>query len=263
MKKMKLAHIVSVAHLEQTRDNHYHMCLAHLVLQNETYASFYANMVAEGKYVLMDNGAAEHEQLSLEGLLAAYERVHPTELILPDTLFDGKDTVNKTLEGLDYFQGKMIRGLKYMAVPQGRSFVEWAESATALLQKREINSIGVSKFLNTTTRDQSIRLEAVRFLDLMMSTMDKPKEIHLLGAHIGPGEVAEASKGSKHVRGADTALAYLFSQAEKSMMSTSLRPPKEEIDFIDGKVLSKRLDETMRRFEKVVGANNKEKESWK
>jgi len=263
MKKMKLAHIVSVAHLEQTRDNHYHMCLAHLVLQSPTYAAFYARMVAEGKYVLMDNGAAEGEQLPLEGLLEAYERIHPTEMILPDTLYDGKDTVKRTLEGLDYFQGKMLRGMKYMAVPQGKSFAEWAESAAALLQERDIDSIGVSKFLNTTTTNKSIRYEAVRFLDIAMSTMDKPKEIHLLGAHIGPGEVKEASDGSKHVRGGDTALAYLFSQAEKPLMSTSLRPHEEEIDFLDGKVLSRRLDKTMRRFEKVVGAKNTESESWK
>ena len=72
MKDFKVAQIVPVPHLPQIENNHYHMCLAHLVKESEGYTEFYRRMSDEGKFVLMDNGAAEGSQLATYELLEMY-----------------------------------------------------------------------------------------------------------------------------------------------------------------------------------------------
>ena len=94
MKKFKIAHIVPVSHLYDTLDNQYHMCLAHLVDCAE-YREHFASLTAKGKFVLMDNGAAEGCQLKPEELFDMYELIQPTEIVLPDTLFDSASTIQK------------------------------------------------------------------------------------------------------------------------------------------------------------------------
>ena len=82
MKEFKIAQIVPVPHLEQIKDNHYHMCLAHLVGQNAKYSEFYRCMSDADKFVLMDNGAAEGAQLPVGKLLEMLRNLEtPIELM--------------------------------------------------------------------------------------------------------------------------------------------------------------------------------------
>ena len=94
MKEFRVAHIVPVQHLADTEDMQYHMCLAHLV-GNEEYRKHFAKMAANGRFVLMDNGAAEGSQLQPERLLEMYEQINPTEIVLPDTLYESGSTIQK------------------------------------------------------------------------------------------------------------------------------------------------------------------------
>lgn len=261
MKNFKIAQIVSVPHLEQIESNHYHMCLAHLVGQNLKYGEFYRCMSENGKFVLMDNGAAEGAQLPVEELLKMYEAIEPTEIVLPDTLNDCVDTLRKTLAFVHEYKELPYR---FMGVPQGKDFDEWCACVEVMLREPRINTIGVSKFLNIATGDEEIRFHCCAYIQKVASILGRRDiEIHLLGCDEGPYLVGEMQKLFPMVRGCDSAFAFIATQAGIEIDEETTRP-EGEIDFIDGKVdradLAKRLEE----FENVTGVkDNKESYSWR
>jgi hypothetical protein len=237
------------------------MCLAHLVLKDEQYAKFYRTMSEQGKYVLMDNGAAEGEQISVEDLVRAYHKVKPTEVILMDTLSNGASTVKKSEQSLEYFTNAGFN-CKFMAVPQGKTLNEWKKSARKLLALG-VDSIGVSKFLTVTTGERLIRHEAVAALETMFKETGLHAEVHLLGCDAGPQEINLIFRRFDFVRGCDTALSYLFAQAGKVMYMASKRPAGE-IDFLKGKVSEKLLNMNTVSFELLAGfVDNQESLSWR
>lgn len=257
MKSHKIAHIVPVHHLEITRDNQYHMCLAHLVLQNASYAAFYRRMVVEGKFVLMDNGAAEHSQLSKEQLLEAYRMIQPTELVLLDALSDRRETYRRTVESLEFFKANGVT-CQFMAVPQGINLAEWVMSAMELLMIPEVGSIGVSKFLNITTNNPNVRYDACKYLQPIING----KEVHLLGCDAGAYEVRAIFDQFDFVRGNDTALAYLHAQANAPLTMTSTRPAGE-IDFLKGIVPHIALVDATSAFESLASVYNRADSTWR
>lgn len=237
MKDFKVAEIVPVDQLEDVANNHYHMCLAHLVIQDnpmaKKYTEFYRRMSNEGKYVLMDNGAAEGAQLSFNDLIETYKEIGPAEIVIPDTLNDANDTLAKMFDWL-----KLIDvPCKQMAVPQGKDFEEWKACAYIMMQERRINTIGISKFLNITTGDATIRYAAACYLDAVARKLGRNDiEYHLLGCDEGPHFVGCIQKISKRVRGCDSAFAYIATKAGVDIDSKTKRP-EGHIDFLgDGRI---------------------------
>lgn len=261
MKKFKIAQIVSVPHLEQIENNHYHMCLAHLV-GNTEYAKFYERMSREGKFVLMDNGAAEGSQLTANELLKMYALINPTEIVLPDTLNNSLDTLRKTFNFIHEHKDLPYR---FMGVPQGKDFAEWCMCAEAMLREPRINTIGVSKFLNIATGNDEIRVAAVAFLRKMAKLLDRERdiEIHLLGCDEGPAIVNAIQELFPMVRGCDSAFAFIATQAGMEITEDTERP-EGEIDFLEGTVLWEELPKRLREFENVTGViDNTESLSWR
>lgn len=260
MKSLKIAEIVPVSCLEYIEDNQYHMCLAHLVMSEEEnakyYTSFYKCMADEGKYVLMDNGAAEGSQLSFEDLIEAYKRIRPTEIVLPDELCDAEKTVEKTLAFYSRFKHE-IRGYKIMVVPQGKTFDEWCKCAIKLMTSVPVDTIGVSKFLEMETGEKNIRVRACEFLK------DYDVEIHLLGCSEGPSIVKKAREVNEKVRGCDSAFVYIYSKTRSDHINLNTTRPKGDIDFLfDSK--NDDLPGLMAEFETSIGVeNNKTDETWR
>lgn len=250
--KPRIAHIVPVAHLEQTRYNSYHMSLAHLAEKNAEYCQFYHRMHAEGKFVIMDNGCAENAQIDVDRLIAVAEQLHPSEVVLPDTLYDGEDTFRKSSAAIDKFKNQLSFDVQFMAVPQGKTVEQWFESAKQLLTL-PINTIGVSKFLPIITKDPNSRLKAVALLDRYLDQNNmRHIEIHLLGCDEGPAKMREIFNCSPFTRGCDSAFAYIATQAEVAIHEGTLRP-KGEIDFINGRTDCEDLDFAMDQFNEVAG----------
>jgi hypothetical protein len=260
MKNFKIAQIVPVAHLRQIEDNHYHMCLAHLV-KNKKYASFYGRMAAEGKFVLMDNGAAEGNQLSPSELITMYSFINPTEIVLPDTLNDCVDTLRKTLTFVHVYSNLPYR---FMGVPQGKNFDEWCACVEVMLREPRINTIGVSKFLNIATGNEEIRFHACAYIQKLIEELGRRDiEVHLLGCDEGPAIVKEIQTLFPFVRGCDSAFAYIATQANVEITEETERP-SGEIDFINGMVEHQDLAKRLIEFENVTGVkNNKEEYSWR
>lgn len=214
----KLAEIVPKETLEVTRDNAYHMCLAQLVLKDPAYASFYRRMSEEGKFVLLDNGAAEGEELSLEEVLKAAELVNAAEIILPDVLFEGKTSFEKSISAyFNLLEYKDEKGIRLMFVPQGRSFSEWYNYAMLAFKYEGIDDIGVPKHLSITFADKEARFTAVHALDKEIRAREcYDKRIHLLGCNESPKELKVLMKASPFIRGCDTVAPYLFTKYERA-----------------------------------------------
>lgn len=261
MKDFKIAQIVPVLHLEQIKDNHYHMCLAHLVEQSLEYGQFYRRMSEDGKFVLMDNGAAEGAQLPVEELLTMYNTINPTEIVLPDTLNNCVDTLRKTLSFVHEHKDLPYR---FMGVPQGKDFDEWCACVEVMLREPRINSIGVSKFLNIATGDNEIRFHACAYITKVASALERRDiEIHLLGCDEGPFLVGQIQELFPIVRGCDSAFAYIATQANVEITDETERP-EGEIDFIEGTVPCDELAIRLKQFEDVARVkDNKEALSWR
>lgn len=235
MKEFRVAHIVPVQQLADTEDMQYHMCLAHLV-GNEEYRKHFAKMAANGRFVLMDNGAAEGSQLQPERLLEMYEQINPTEIVLPDTLYEPGSTIQKSRNFLALLDKRGL-GAKYrvMAVPQGRTLDEWAACARVFVKDTRVDSIGVSKFLNIGTRDRYARVKACNVLEQLIKEYNRDTlEVHLLGCDEGPLIVKTIHEAHSFVRGCDSAFAYLQAQAKVMMSLENDSRPAGTIDFING-----------------------------
>lgn len=257
VKTFKLAHIVPLNYLHLTASNAYHMCLAHLILQNDNYADFYKRRGDQGCYVLMDNGAAENSQLELDQLLACYHKVHPTELVLRDELCNQSETYKKTVESIEYFKAHGVN-CKFMAVPQGQTFEEWCISAEQLILLHDVHTLGVSKFLTVVTKDPYVRYKAVAFIDHLRHKYNRYVEVHLLGCDAGAWEPIAIRKEYSFVRGCDTALAEIFTKADM-LMRTNIKRPPTEINFIEEPISAdhqKLLDLNIDRFDKICGVVN-------
>lgn len=254
MKDFKMAHIVPISHLFETENNQYHMCLAHLV-NNTRYAEHFSKCVKAGKYVLMDNGEAEGKQLNFENLFKAYMRIHPKEIVLPDKLFDSKQTIYKSQTFLDEMTKRNL-SYKVLAVPQGHNLSEWEECAKVFLSDRRINTIGISKFLNIITEDKYIRFKALEKLEKYIKLYNREDvEVHLLGCEEGPIIVNECHKHFLFVRGCDTAFAYLAAQSNIHISLENVRRPKGIIDFINGKYYANTILE-INSFNKLAGVKD-------
>ena len=253
VKQHKIAHIVPVGCLEKTKDNQYHMCLAHLVKQSEEYRKFFRRMSDEGKFVLMDNGAAEGEQLSIEELIECYQLICPTQIVLPDTLLDGSDTLQKHLDALSYLHGYYGEKLPFsvMGVPQGHDFTEWYNCMLRMLALDEISCLGISKFLEMETGDREVRYRAAKAIE----RVDNSMEVHLLGCSDGSRVVRKTFEDFPMVRGCDSAFVYLASQAGECIGEKDVDRPVGEIDFLNGADYDS-LASNMDAFNILVGVGN-------
>ena len=265
-KSFKVAQIVPVQCLPKTIDKGYHMCLSNIVAKNDVYAKHFAELAkSENHWVLMDNGAAEGEQLSVDELIACYQRINPQEVVLPDTLLNGKETIQKSKDALklicDFYDGAVP--FTFMAVPQGATLYEWKECACEMVQWPEVKAIGISKFLQMETGDLYARERAVRILDDLFKQYNRYDiEVHLLGCSESPAVIDTIRRRFPFVRGCDSAYAYICTQAGVCIHTNTTRP-LGEIDFINGNDYDG-LEDNMQAMELETGAyNNKFDGSWK
>ena len=258
-KPFRIAHIVPQGSLDKIRNNGYQMCLANIVNVDSAYAEFYSTVAAEETYLLMDNGAAEGQQLDMEQLTCCYERV------LPDTLCDCTDTLRKSSEAIMYLNNKYgtNKPFRYMmGVPQGKTLIEWFRCMQEMIQWPEIHSLGVSKFLQMEVQDEMTRYVAVQMIESMIKKYNRYDiEVHLLGCSESPKTIAKIAKDFPFVRGCDSAYGYICTQAGVRIYEDTKRPAGE-IDFINGRDYNELLD-NLSALELAAGVlDNSYDERW-
>lgn len=223
---MKFFTIPPTQHLDLMEINDNYFCLAPIVLKNPQYAEYFRNKAAQGKHVIMDNGAAEGVTLSIEEYLRAINDVKPTEVVCPDRLMKSEATLLdlgrfkhhlQAQQNLDNSHGKP----QVMGVPQGSNPESYLRCYLEMLREPFINVIGISKFavlaFNKVTRSAHVmenRLEVVRMLERYNLTT---KPLHLLGMR-NPNEM-QWYKDIKSVRSSDSAFTVLAAALDKGILS--------------------------------------------
>jgi len=167
-------------------------CLAHLCLpeHNEHYKDyirFFRQKKEDGYFVLMDNGAAENTLVDYETLCRLIKRIKPTEVVLPDILYDSKQTVKAMFEFTKMMNDNGLIGkVQIMGVPQGRSSLEWHSCYVRMLENPLITTIGLSKFsvpacFAVHTDSPSISVNRRYLIRNLFSSGLIMKPFHLLG----------------------------------------------------------------------------------
>ena len=218
---IKISHIVSSDLLYVIDGREFYMCLANIAYKDQNYKDFYKKKVEDGAFVLMDNGAAEGEQLDLAQMWEVVSYINPTEVILSDSLLDCDSTLTKSAIALDFYESHGYKG-QYMFVPQGKNFHEW-QLCYNMFDKTKISTIGVSKFCTSGWQNSNARLDCCVYIN-------EKYPVHLLGCHENINEVKQISDQFNNIRSNDTAIAYIYAQANKHINEGDR--PSGEINFI-------------------------------
>lgn len=245
--KTKISHIVSSDLLDLIDNRDFYMCLANIACKDENYRNFYKKQVEKGAFVLLDNGAAEHDQMTLDVMWSVIEAINPTEVILNDCLMDGAETIRRSLEALEFYESKGYKG-QYMFVPQGKNISDWV-CCFELMPKQKISTIGVSKFVTSGWNDSVARYKCCRCIEDSKYILP----VHLLGCHEHIGEVKEIVNRFPNIRSNDTAIAYIYALANKHIEDGNR--PEGEINFIKSDLDSERLEvlkQNINRFDTLI-----------
>lgn len=227
----KISHIVSSDLLDLIDGRDFYMCLANIASKDQNYADFYKHQVEKGAFVLLDNGAAEADQMDLMTMWKVIQYINPTEVILSDSLLDCDETLRKSKQALDFYLERGYKG-QFMFVPQGSNFAEWV-LCYDLFDKSRISTIGVSKFVTSGWHDSEARKRCCRYIDGAFP-------IHLLGCHENIQEVADVANSCKNIRSNDTAIAYIYAQANQPINEGNR--PSGEINFIKSDLTPDQLE---------------------
>ena len=241
---VEIATILPLSCIHKTINERYHLSLAHL-LHHPVYFKFFRNQVLAGKFVIMDNGAAEKGgAITLDTLLERTAQLQPSEIVLPDILYDCNQTLARSRAAIPEFLA-LRKPPQLMAVPQGRTWREWKACALEMLSWPEISTLGISKFI-TPELGAHARLEAVEWLYNVAQidnsehpTREAPIDIHLLGCWSFPTEVEEITSKYR-IRGTDSAIAYVYT-ANNLVLTPSVPRPQMEIDFLSTQLVDEDL----------------------
>lgn len=242
----KISHIVSSDLLDLIEGREFYMCLANIANKDENYRNFYKRKVEEGCFVLMDNGAAESDQMDLHTMWRMIEYINPTEVILSDSLLNCDETLSKSAQALKFYKEKGYKG-QFMFVPQGKNFHEWT-ICYDMFDKKDISTIGVSKFVTSGWKDSRARYNCCDYIN-------KKMPIHLLGCHENINEVKEISESFNNIRSNDTAIAYIYALDNKSILDGDR--PKGEINFINSELNEQQkqlLKQNIKDFDNLISS---------
>ncbi|KKM63680.1 hypothetical protein LCGC14_1509010 [marine sediment metagenome] len=222
---MRLAFISSPHFLELCQHGDIEMCLAPLALrskypQHEEYLAYYKLASANGRFVIMDNGAAEKDQVDSESLMYLMLDIKPSLVVAPDVIHDSEQTLALVSAFLDTSRDtrKQLEadGVgKVLAAPQGKTEEEYIECAKALAAMPEVAVLGLSKFSVASCfggEKGPLVVARSRAADRLAEFTDKP--FHLLGADFTlPWELARyAGDWHPNVVSNDSSFAYWYAR---------------------------------------------------
>lgn len=216
-----VAHIIPVSGLESISEDPIQMTLAQLLQNNAEYKNYYKKESKKEKFIIMDNGAFEGEDLTNEQLYELSQEFNPSEIVLKDILMGGEDSFKETVNSFNYFKNKRVKK-RLMGVPQGKTLREWKKNAKKIIELG-VDTVGIPRVLLKFGDDA--RLKASEFIRKKNLCVD----IHLLGAGNDFEETLRVLE-KVNIRSADTSLTYLLSKQKLRPSLKEVRPEKG-IDF--------------------------------
>lgn len=205
---MKVAFITPTAHLH-THGNFsdYHMILPEQLgtFTDNEYYTFYKSL-ANG-YKILDNGAAEGNQLHPVDLIQLAFEMQVDEIVVPDEMGDARVTMLKAME-FKHIARRHPTRFKYMAVLQGRTLAQIDECLNMYLTESWIDTIAFPRCLQEYWHPY-VRAEFIFYAQ--KRTRQYKKGIHCLGATVYPYEVWKLARLGV-VRGIDTCVPAEFAR---------------------------------------------------
>lgn len=239
---MEISHIVPTDLLYLIEGRRFYMCLANIAFKNNTYLDFYKKQVERGAFVLLDNGAAENDQMTLDQMWEVISKLNPNEVVLSDCLYNGKQTIKNSKKAIAFYRKKGYRG-QFMFVPQGKCFREWSKCLVNM-DMSDVSTIGISKFVTSRWDDEMARQKCCDFIQNNMIYFNSNIQVHLLGCNTCIKEPKIIEKIFEYeelpIRSNDTAIAYIYSLNHQDVLSGDR--PKGEINFINHELDSKGIE---------------------
>lgn len=228
---MKLALIPPISMLEDVSQMECHLMLPHLVENSQTkYADFFSCMSTMGRYIILDNGAAEGIDLPDSYLISVARSYDVDEVAVPDILGDSDLTIARAF----HFFSEQERAIASIGMPsfgivaQGESEKEAMQTVRAIMHSRwsaDIDVVYLPRLLLQRARDKDIRIKlATRIHDEFGGVL----QIHLFGAsNVWPGEVRVAAD-VPYIRSMDTSMPYVYSyhRAALDLDRNTIRVPE-------------------------------------
>lgn len=214
---MKRIAIVPTEYLEFTKNQKMHMVLAQKC-KDPTYMLFFKRMKEEGKYLILDNGAAEGKMMSAEDIIKIAKELKADEVVLPDAFNDYNGTCREYHNNIDLFR-KELPGVKIMAVLPSTNELEIR--TFACMVKENVDVIGIPKVI--ANGNPYMRGMVAALIDEYEEI-----EIHFLGAI----DIADKEETRDCVRSIDSALPYI--QARNLLSTFEYRNPANVIDCVEG-----------------------------
>ena len=226
---MKVAIIAPIPHLKYTQLGTMHMALAHLVLKSSAYSQFYKN---ESMFKILDNGTFEGEPIPFEKVLTIAELINAQEIVLPDIMYDSKQTVQLADNTMGLLMKKgLLTKYRWLGVVQGRTEEEWWDCFHYFNHHPHISTIGINKlstplaFGGTTA---NARLHVTKYLE-EEGYVKQNKAYHLLG---GSYEIVrEVHSHPSWVRSIDSSAPIIYGGKGISLTRPNIKAVKGPVDF--------------------------------
>lgn len=180
------------------------MVLGQKLVSDFDYRERCRAMSRKGTRIIVDNGAAEHDQPAFREIAKAAEYIEASEVVLPDVLYDADQTLTNLLNRRNY---ALVPPKQRVVIPQGRTVEEWGNCYWILRQKISFGVLGVPKLLEQFPGGRPSALDRV--------WADPAYSVHLFGIWSNPyREITQALKVSKRIRSIDSGAAVAYAQAK-------------------------------------------------
>lgn len=188
------------------------LALAQIVLKNKKYVEFIKQLKEENYYIILDNGAAENQQVNFKQLIKAIDLIQPNEVVVPDVLLNCNETLLSVEKYAHQLKHKYPK-IKLMAVAQGKDSTTYYNCYKLLLVNKYIDVIGISKIAVPKCFNKNVNYKiAIRetrnyLIEKLneLNLIEKP--LHLLGA--GDAEEYKSYNNIKNIRSTDSCFPIL------------------------------------------------------
>lgn len=263
---MRTAIIAPTRLLSRYATTGYHLVLAHRAAVDADYLKFYTIRRRDYcDFVILDNAAHEYGEARVDVMESMIDAIRPSEVVLPDRLFQAHDTVELTKSFLGWCRNRYGQQLPFstMAVPQGTTWDEWVDCCSRLLGLG-VSTIGISKDYESWAGGYGlVALVAVVRALALREPLDS---IHLLGWGRRLRQLKDLAAMSAisypKIRGVDSGkplvysamhldLADLLSRTDHTAADYPRRPGGF-FDWDDGDVPEPLADDNIREFRRLA-----------